>query len=141
MQLYDVSKVRYIEATESFKADYEKVYKHKVAAVERARKKREELIKYANGMQINIPTYGKDKLVRLACDHYNWWNNKPYNYATPSSDESFLKRITINYLRHQCTCYDRELRKFYKKVGVQDAHNVLQERINEAIKQKYEWLR
>jgi hypothetical protein len=34
-----------------------------------------------------------------------------------------------------------ELQRFYKKVGVHEAHDVLQERINEAIKQKYEWLR
>lgn len=31
--------------------------------------------------------------------------------------------------------------KFFNKVGKHEAHDVLQERINEAIKQKYEWLR
>lgn len=147
MQLYDVNKVAQIESRESFKADLEKVKKRKIVAFERIKRKREELIMYANGVQISIPSYEKDKLIKKACDHYNRWNSwKEWEYldywrATPSSDESFLKRICINYLRHQCTCYDNELVKFYRKVGVHEAHNVLQTRINDAIKQKYEWLR
>lgn len=141
MLLYDIGKVMRIESTQSFKEDFEKVYKHKLAGKEKARRKREELIMYANGVQINIPDYEKDKLIKKACDHYNSWNENAYYSATPSSDLLFLKRICINYLRHQCTCYDRELKNFYGKVGVKGAHNVLQTRINEAIKQKYEWLR
>jgi len=147
MQLYDVNKVAHIESLGAFKADLKITNKRKLAASDRAKRKHDELIMYANGMQINIPSYEKDKLVKLACDHYNWWNDwKEWEYgdfrrATPSSEESFLKRICINYLRHQCTCYDDELGKFYRKIGVQDAHDVLQTRINEAIKQKYEWLR
>lgn len=147
MQLYDIAEVRYIESKADFKADYQKVLKRKIAARERAERKREELIMYANGVQIKVPTYDKDKLIQNACNHYNRWNDwKEGGYcdgwrATPSSDKSFLKRITINYLRHQCTCYDKELEKFFRKVGKQEAHDVLQKRINEAIKQKYEWLR
>ena len=141
MQLYDVGKIRYIESRDDFKADYEKVLRRKIVALERAKKKREELMMYANGVQIVIPDLEKDKLIQKACDHYNRWNDNAYYPATPSSDLIFLKRICINYLRHQSTCYDEELGKFYGKVGVQDAHNVLQTRINEAIMQKYEWLR
>ena len=147
MQLYDVGKVRYIESRDDFKADYKKVLKRKIVALESAKKKREELMMYANGVQIVIPEYEKDKLIQKACDHYNWWhtwnNEDEYDYcrASPSSNELFLKRITINYLRHQCTCYEEELKKFHKKVGVKEAHNILQARINEAIKLKYEWLR
>jgi hypothetical protein len=141
MLLYDIGKVMRIESTQTFKEDFEKVYKHKLAGKERAKRKRDELIMYANGLQINIPNYEKTRLIQLACDHYNRWNENAYYQASPSSDCIFLKRICINYLRHQCTCYDDELGKFYRKVGVQDAHDVLQTRINDAIKQKYEWLR
>ena len=147
MQLYDINMVKRIEATNTFKNDFKDVAKHKIAGLERAKKKREELMMYANGVRINIPNDKKDKLIQKACDHYNcrnsWkeWENFNYTKASPSSDESFLKRITINYLRHQCTTYDEELRKFFKKVGGSKAHDILQKRINEAIKQKYEWLR
>jgi len=147
MQLYDLGKVRHIESSDAFKADYQKVLKRKIAAMERARRKREELTMYANGVQIEVPDYEKGKLIEKACNHYNSWKEwKEGGWdgewrATPSCDESFLKRITINYLRHECTCYEKELEKFFSKVGKSEAHNVLQERINEAIKQKYEWLR
>ena len=157
MQLYDIAKVRYIESTDAFKADYAKVLKRKTAALERAERKREELIMYANGVQINIPTIEKDELIRRACKSYNRFHRpiqRPWedyyafrerrlywNEASKDSNEEFLKRITINYLRHKCTCYDKELEKFFKKVGKHEAHDALQERINEAIKQKYEWLR
>lgn len=147
MQLYDVAEVRYIESKDDFKEDLKKVLKRKIAALERAKKKREELMMYANGVQIKIPDIEKDDLIQRACNHYNRWDDwRLYKYddivrATPSSDESFLKRITINYLRHKCTCYEKELEKFQKKVGVQVAHDILQKRINDAIIQKYEWLR
>ena len=147
MQLYEVGMVRYIETTEAFKADYQKVKKRKIAARERAQRKREESIMYANGVQIKIPTMEKDKLIEKACYHYNSWKEwKEGGWdgewrVTPSCDESFLKRITVNYLRHECTCYDKELQKFIKKIGKNEAHDVLQKRINEAIIQKYEWLR
>ena len=147
MQLYDVAEVRYIESKDAFKEDLKKVLKRKIAALERAKRKREELMMYANGVQIKIPTIEKDDLIQRACNHYNRWNEwklfeyADYNRATPSSNESFLKRITINYLRHHCTHYDDELQKFLKKVGKQEAHDILQQRINDAIIQKYEWLR
>ena len=145
MQLYDVGKIRYIESRDDFKADYEKVLKRKIIALERARKKREELMMYANGVQIVIPEFEKNKLIQKACEDYNWRHIRidedDYCRASPSSNELFLKRIAINYLRHQCTCYEEELRKFQKKIGIHEAHDILQARINEAIKQKYEWLR
>ena len=147
MQLYDIAKVRYIESKDAFKEDLKKVLKRKIAALERAKKKREELMMYANGVQIEIPDLRKEKLIEKACNHYNWWNSlKKFSFdgcnrATPSSDESFLKRITMNYLRHKCTCYEDELEKFRFKVGKQEAHDILQQRINDAIIQKYEWLR
>ena len=147
MQLYDKGKVRYIESTEAFKADFQKVIIRKIAARERAEKKCEKLKLYVNSVQIKIPTMDKDKLIRNACHHYNSWREwKEGGWdgewrASPSSDESFLKRITLNYLRHQCTCYEDELDKFRMKVGKQEAHDILQKRINDAIKQKYEWLK
>lgn len=98
---------------------------------------------YANGVQMEIPDLDKDDLIKKACDHYNSWKlyRSDYCFASPSCDEGFLKRISINYLRHKCTTYENELRKFYKRVGNKKALNVLRERIDEAIKQKYEWLR
>lgn len=144
MQLYHVGKIRYIESKDIFKADRKKVLKRKIASLEGAKKKREELMKYANGVQIVIPDIEKNNLIQKACDYYNRLNSMrgfAYVSATPSCDKPFLKRIIINYLRQHCSCYEEELRKFHKKVGVHEAHYILRERIDNAIIQKYDWLR
>ena len=143
MQLYELSKVEAIEKTDAFQKEHEKVLARKKVAKACTNKKRDEIIKYAKEIHISIPDMEKERLINRACSNYNWWHSLDkyhYCYATPTSDEEFLKRITINFIRHQCTCYENELYKMYGKVGVQEAHDILQERINEAIKQKYEWL-
>ena len=71
MQLYDLVRVRYIESTDVFKADKEKIMKRKIAALKRMERKREELIVYANGVQIVVPDYEKEKLIEKACEFYN----------------------------------------------------------------------
>ena len=146
MQLYDLGKVRHIESTDAFKADYQKVLKRKIAAMERARRKREELTMYANGVQIEVPDYEKGKLIEKACEYYNACLSKGLGRcdserATPSRSESFLKRITIHYLQCECTLCNKELCEFLMKTRNKEALIVLQERVNDAIKQKYEWLR
>ena len=143
MQLYDVNEVARIESTDTFQADLATTNKHKITAQKTVQKKFDKLILYAKEVKIDIPTIEKNRLIEMACNHYNERNSwKEYFYwATPSSDKIFLKRITINYLRHQCTHYDEELMNFYKKVGVGEAHDILKSRINKAIKQKYEWLK
>jgi hypothetical protein len=40
----------------------------------------------------------------------------------------------VNYLRHVCTDYDAKLEARFGKVGVQEAHALLQSRINTAAK-------
>ena len=125
MQLYDLGRVRYIESTYAFKADCQKVLKRKIAAIERARKKREELIMYEYYNACLSKGLGR-------CDSER---------ATPSRGESFLKRITIHYLQCECTFCNEELCEFLMKTRNEEALIVLQERVNDAIKQKYEWLR
>ena len=97
-QLYDIRKVRYIESKDDFKADYKKVLKRKIVALKSAMKKRKELMMYANGVEINIPDFEKDKLIQKACEHYNWWHIRidedDYCRASPSSNELFLKPAT-----------------------------------------------
>ena len=158
MQLYDINQIKKIERRKTFKAEFDKVALKKVSAAKAVATKYDELISHIKNMEINLPNYDRDRLTELACKSYNklhrpiqrdwedWvdFQERLHDWTPASkeySDESFLKRITINYLRHKCTIYEKELRRHYGKVGRMDAHDVLQTRINEAIKQKYEWLR
>lgn len=143
MQYYDLDKVAEIEATDAFRADYEKIKKCKLSALDRAKDERDNMVNYANTVKIDIPTFNKDELIKKACSFHNRWKSL-WGYksiATPFSNEEFIKSITMNYLLNECTEYHNELSKLFGKVGVSDAQHVLKERINDAIREKYEWLR
>ncbi|WP_155832229.1 hypothetical protein [Gordonia alkanivorans] len=48
-------------------------------------------------------------LVRKACAHYNTMNptKRPADPASAAADPLFIARISVNYLRHETTRYDR----------------------------------
>lgn len=58
-------------------------------------------------------------------------------YAGVDSGESFLERITVNYLRHECTIYDSVLDDLIGKVGKREAYILLKERVFNLIADKY----
>lgn len=86
------------------------------------------------------------QLEFLAIEHYNNYHDTLGKYdfmpvSLCSCSREFLNRITVNYLRHECTDYDYELSEIAGKVGVQDAHDILKERVNEAIYEAYPTLK
>ena len=122
----------------------------KASAQKGVKTKLEKALEYARIVGINVPTMGYDKVVKQACQSYNEWNqydrNGFYNdYFTPAdplrSDADFLRRITTNYLRHECSNYEQQLYKLFGKTGVHEAHDILQKRINEEIKRIYPQLK
>ena len=55
--------------------------------------------------RFRVPQYSDEDLTRLACRHYN--DNlrqrglgRPMLLARPTSDQAFLDRLRVNYLRH-----------------------------------------
>ena len=58
--------------------------------------------------------------------------------AEASDSPEFLRRITINYLRHYLTGYDRVFDRLAGRVGHQDAHEILRTEVNAAIEAKLE---
>jgi len=53
-------------------------------------------------------------------------------YITPTAlgAERNCSRSKVNYLRHVCTDYDAQLEARFAKVGVPEAHALVQSRIN-----------
>src|SRR5262245_9244037 len=79
--------------------------------------KKERLEQYLGALTIEVPLLEDRELGRRACEHDNErqrlledagrrFSDLP---ATPDSDESFLERIAVNYLRHALTRYEDEL--------------------------------
>lgn len=144
VKLYLLKRVEKIEAKEEFQKAIEKskIRSEKMRQV--AENKRDEILEYVLDLDIEIPVYGKEELYQKACWSYNNFHDlrdNDYTPATLNSDKEFLNRITINYLRHNCTIYENELEKMFGCVGVQEAHNLLQTKINDAIKETYPFLK
>ena len=53
--------------------------------------------------------------------------------ADASDSPEFLRRITVNYVRHQLTDYDRAYNRLIGRVGHRDAHEILRAEVNTAI--------
>lgn len=66
---------------------------------------RAELIAAANIVDVSVPAMSLPRLIRLSTAHYNELN--PGKRAADfASDEAFMTRICVNYLRHACSGYD-----------------------------------
>jgi hypothetical protein len=65
------------------------------------------------------------------------WSSAP----TWDSDPDFLERITLNYVRHECTNYDVLLPKLEGQVGRQVAYESLRNKVSNKVKAKFGNLR
>ncbi len=144
MRLWTVEHVRKAERRKVFKEAAAKYAARKDGAAAAARKavetKREKCLSYARTVTIDIPVMPKDELLTEAIDSYNeWhlWDRRCLMLADKDSDPDFLNRITVNYLRHECTEYDEHLRELSGSVGIEEAHDILKGRVNEAICKTY----
>lgn len=95
----------------------------------------------ANSIKIEIPKIENQELLNCACLSYDAIHWKQNFSAFESTNQDFLKRIQMNYLRHACTDYEDELNNKFGKVGVQHFHEILQKRINEEILKVYPHLK
>ena len=73
----------------------------------------------------------------------DWWeirNQIDDRHAHLDSDPFFLARITVNYLRHWLTSYEKELHWIAGKVGVEEGCDLIKTKVLVAIASKYLWL-
>lgn len=142
MKLYDRERVKKIERKKDFKTAKEKSEKRSKRMVEIADSMRNKMLDYVMSLEIKLPDYPYDVVLDNAIESYNDFHWDDYDrHVDRDSDASFLKRICTNYLRHECTFYEHELERMFGKVGVHEAHDLLQRRINDAIRDKYPELR
>jgi len=150
LKLYLEERILAVEETDEFKAAVEKAKKRSAVMTAINDKKRDEILDYVENMHIDIPVMELTNLYKKACQSYNDFQafkmerrGDYYDYlnaASLDSDEKFLNRISTNYLRHQCTQYEDELEKMFGKVGVHEAHDALQSKINDEILKTYPML-
>lgn len=136
MKLYKIKRVERIEKSEKFIKEMENISRRKIAARKAVETKTAKTIEWANSIKINVPSIDKDKLLRKAIYHYNQYHDTYIG----SIDEDFANRISTNYIRHECTNYDRVLDSLYGMVGRDKAYDIIKGKVNQEIKEKHNWI-
>lgn len=141
--LYDQDRVLAVEATPAFRAwlpaSQERSQRSRQAAARRAA----QLVKQIHGMPIPpLPALPLSMITAAAIRRYNEVNTDRIAAGTrePAStacEVAFLHRISVNYLRHRASRYDRMLNEIAGLPGVRDAYLVLFERMMLAIAGRY----
>jgi hypothetical protein len=146
MLLWNLDRVETIETSSEWQEWKAKSSAHSAEMLKVADVQRQQLLDEISGYPVRLRKMPKEKLTLAACRHYNDRQNDGYgvplivsgdNLASPDSDEAFLDRITVNYLRHHCSNYETELEKTFGKVGVQQAYEVIRNRVLQAIAEAY----
>ena len=144
MRLYFLKRVKASESGKRFqkafasKATMRQASKTRGIAV--SRQKRDELFEWVDTLTISLPTYSEDALFQNAVRHYKqlWDDREQFDKtASVDSDRNFLLRISVNYLRHECTSYENLLEKVHGKVGVNEARLDIKIRVLTAIAEAF----
>jgi hypothetical protein len=123
--------------------------KRKKSAQKSVKTKKEKILQFANDVDIEIDYMDDKKLTKVAIESYNSWNyNRPsvlignvhFEPASFDSDEDFLHRIKNNYIRHKLTNYDDILIQIKSKVGKSEAYELIKNRVEERIQEKWNTL-
>lgn len=148
MMLFNMDRIETIEQTDKFKEQQESASKRKEAAKKAVETKLQQLREWLNTVQIHVPVLDRAKLIKQACDHYNdmqeWREDNGRTTcgmkATADSDQKFLERICVNYLRHCLTKYEKHLDDMSGNVGFGEGYEEIRCKIFSKISENYLWL-
>jgi hypothetical protein len=103
-------------------------------------------LEYVSNLVIAVPVMSYEVLVQKACKGYNARLDHKYRKeqhylseprATTDSDPGFLERITVNYLRHQLTSYEKNLGDLFGKKEQSKAVEEIRKKVYTAISKAY----
>jgi len=146
MRLYDEERVQKVEASEGWTRWRGESAGRSMVAKSVTDRKRQETLDWVDALDIDIPVVEASALLLMACNAYNslWESRRRDEYdeyetksASEDDDQLFLQRITVNFLRHECSDYESELYRLHGRVGVRLAEARLRDRILRAIGQCY----
>lgn len=140
-RLFLESRVRGIEARDDFKAWLAQRQDRGARATAAAKRKADGLVDKLKAWTPQLAVLPLAMVRRAAIDAYNVRlarrDDEEHGPATETSDERFLARITVNYLRHELTAYDRTLEAVRGQIGVRAAEQQIRARVYGVIAAKY----
>ncbi|HUQ69764.1 MAG TPA: hypothetical protein VM165_09590, partial [Planctomycetaceae bacterium] len=137
-----LARVVAVEATEEFRDAREQSERRRAAGREAAARRRQATRDWVQILPITISVMSWDALVMRACASYNGHQQfrpggEEWTTATPTSDQEFLERIAVNYLRHETSSYDAFLDRAQGRTGVHEARLEIKRRVLRAIASAY----
>jgi hypothetical protein len=133
---YFLPRIENVENLEDFKTAQEKYLARRSSGKQSARTQTQKRIESARTMIIRVRRLPEDEVLEAAIDHYNFnrrgrrWDDDGWTSpATRDSDQSFLVRITVNYIRHQLTSYDYHLFIQRGRIGGDEAAQIIRRRV------------
>jgi len=133
---YHDERVAAVEASAEFIESREKGARRRAGAAQAVETKKQKMQNFLDRLVVVVPEIGEDELTRRACDSYNAFTDGGL-YASPHSDSGFLARITVNYLRHQLSCYEETLDEITGRVGAGGAYLDVKDKVLNAIGDTY----
>jgi hypothetical protein len=139
VKLYELGRVEAAEHNSEFKEAAVRAQTRSDRQKGVALKQSNELQERVSNLTIQVESRPLADVRNAAIWHYN---SNPhdeiyFNLATTESDPEFLDRISVNYIRHCLTRYDRFLDEIMGKPGVMDAKRIIVEKIFDKIAETY----
>lgn len=147
-KLYSTERVEAIERTPAFLAAMEKASKRKLGAAAAVETRRQATERMLESLTITVQRLDRETAVKRAVESYNERQKMmaserghcdPFT-ADTASDQGFLDRITVNYVRHHLTAYDDRLDNVKGMTGADDARMAIAAKVFDAISKVYPWL-
>jgi hypothetical protein len=142
--LYLKTRVHRAEKRKAFKDSQVGRGQRQEAAARAVGTKKRKLREAFDAITVVVPVLGWATLTERAIAHYNGrlrWDRIKDDYlptaASAHSDEWFLNRIRVNFLRHELTSYERILRGIAGRGGVDEAYGDVNSKALDAIADAY----
>jgi hypothetical protein len=147
IKLYCLTRIKEVERSNEFKEFKEFTLasdKRNDAVPKAAEVQKQNLLAEIKGWEIVVTSEPLDKVRCDAINAYNGHQGLIYEYefseirfATEDSDQNFLDRITVNYLRHQLSDYGRCPIQLLGPTGKDEADKALRDKILLAIAERF----
>ena len=136
MRLYDTARVASFEVSSEFLAAKAKAARRQCGAKTAVETKRAALMQQVLEMHVSVETRPEHWVRRATIEAYNewYWDGDGTAEDAPAK---FLERITVNFIRHNLTAYDRALEEVAGRVGIASAVQAIRAKIYSAIGESY----
>jgi hypothetical protein len=140
--LYLLSRIEEIERTPEFQEWLKEAQPRKARASAAAPKatatKRQKMLDWIDALTVDIKPRPLDQIREQAVQNHAiraWERGRETSYQ--DAPQEFLDRITVNFLRHCTTAYERLLDETWGKVGAENAYGLIRARVLAAIADAY----